>query len=66
MEREYDTRLDSKSAIRSGNAHLRYLLSQATAAVKRNDWADAIAIYQDLQALASSLKQSAEINLEKP
>lgn len=64
MENEYDPRLDSKSAIRSGNAVLRDYLNKATAAVKRNDWQMAAACYDDIAALATSLRNSAEHNYE--
>jgi hypothetical protein len=65
MDREYDNRLDRPSAIRSGNATMRQCLNDAAKAVKQGDWYMAVSRYSALEELASSLRCSAEANMER-
>lgn len=60
--REYDKHFDGKGAVRSGNATLRNYLEKASQAVRNNDWQRAESIYNEIAMLASSLRESAEIN----
>lgn len=60
--REYDKKLDSKAAVRSGNAMIREYLEEAARAVRNNDWYRAERAYGEIAACASSLRESAEIN----
>lgn len=60
--REYDKKIDSKAAVRSGNAMIREYLEEAARAVRNNDWYKAEQVYGEIAACASSLRESAEIN----
>ena len=60
--REYDRQLDGKGAIRAANANIRRMLNDVTAAVKADNWEMAEQLYNDIASLASSLRESAEIN----
>lgn len=60
--RDYDKALDGKSAVRSGNATIRRYLEEAVRAERNNDWYRAEQMYGEIAAIASSLRESAEIN----
>jgi hypothetical protein len=65
MDREYDDRLDRPSAVRAGNALLREAIASAANAVKNYDWVRAENQYQEIEMLASSLRNSAQANYHK-
>jgi hypothetical protein len=65
MEMEFYERMDRPSAIRSGNANLRECLAEVTNAVKKQDWDRAEFWYGQIEAMASSLRGSAERNMNK-
>jgi hypothetical protein len=65
MDRKWNAGIDSKGAMRSGNAGLRSLLAKAATALKHEEWENVAAIYNEMTSLASSLAESARINSER-
>lgn len=61
MNRNYDKVMDGNGALRSGHATIKHLLHCATHAIQYEQFADLADIYNRIEMLASSLRESAEI-----
>lgn len=61
MERNYDRELDSKKAIKQCHTSLRTLITNATFHLDNKDFDLLERVYSDINALASSLGESARV-----